>query len=63
MKKSVKKIVEVILTIIAVTSMILMCAEKPDGGICLPWTLGWMAALAVSAILLDEIGALKKTEE
>ena len=63
MKKSVKKIVEVILTIIAVTSMIFMCAEKPDGGICLPWTLGCMAALAVSAILLDKIGALKKMEE
>ena len=63
MKKSVKKIVEVILTIIACVSFILMVAERPDGGICLPWNLGWLAALAVSAILLDKMGAFKKVEE
>ena len=33
MKKTIKKLVEVILTIIACTSLILMCAEKPDGGV------------------------------
>jgi hypothetical protein len=63
MKKSIKKIVEVILTIIACVSFILMVAERPDGGICLPWNLGWLAALAVSAILLDKMGAFKKVEE
>lgn len=63
MKKYIKKIVEVILTIIACVSFILMVAERPDGGICLPWNLGWLAALAVSAILLDKMGAFKKVEE
>lgn len=63
MKKTIKKLVEVILTIIACTSFILMCAEKPDGGICLPWNLGWMAALAVSSILLDKMGAFDKEED
>lgn len=63
MKKSIKKIVEVILTIIACVSFILMVAERPDGGICLPWNLGWLTALAVSAILLDKMGAFKKVEE
>ena len=62
MKKTIKKLVEVILTIIACTSFILMCGEKPDGGICLPWNLGWLTALAVSSILLDKMGAFKKAE-
>jgi hypothetical protein len=63
MKKSIKKIVEVILTIIACVSFILMVAERPDGGICLPWNLGWMAALAISAKLLERMGAFDKEEE
>ena len=62
MKKVVKKAVEVILTIIACVSFILMYAETPEGGICLPWNLGWMAALVVSSRLLDKMGALKKEE-
>ena len=60
MEKLVKKAVEVILTIIACLSIILMCAETPDGGICLTWNLGWMAALAISAKLLDWMGAFEK---
>ena len=60
MKKTIKKLVEVILTIIACTSVILICAEKSDGGICLPWNLGWMAALAISAKLLERMGAFEK---
>ena len=63
MKKTIKKIIEAILTIIACLSFILMCAERPDGSICLPWNLGWLAALAVSAILLDKMGAFKKVED
>jgi hypothetical protein len=34
-----------------------MGAETKDGGISLPWTLGWLAALAISARLLDRMGA------
>ena len=57
--KAIKKIVEVVLTIIACLSIILMVAEKPDGSICLPWSLGCMAVLAISAKILDKMGAFK----
>lgn len=60
MKKVIKKAVEVFLTIVACMSFILMCAEKPDGAICLPWTLGWLTALVVSAKTLQKMGAFKK---
>ena len=60
MKKTIKKLVMVILMFIACLSIILMCAETPDGGICLTWHLGWMAALAISAKLLDRMGAFEK---
>jgi len=63
MKQIVIKIYKVTLMVIACLSFILMCAETPDGGICLPWNLGWMAALAVSSILLDKMGAFDKEEE
>lgn len=59
--KALKKIIMMILTVIACFSIILMCAERPDGGICLPWSLGCMAALAVSAKLLDKMGAFDKS--
>ena len=49
--------------VIASLSFILMCAETTDGGICLPWNLGWMAALAISAKLLERMGAFDKEEE
>ena len=60
MKKVVKKAVEVILTIIACVSFILMTAERPDGSCCIPWTLGWLSALVVSSLLLDKMGVFKK---
>ena len=60
MKKAIKTIGKVILTIIAGISLNLACAEKSDGGICLPWTLGWMAAFAISAKLLERMGAFEK---
>ena len=62
MKKVVKKAVEVILTIIACVSFILMTAERPDGSCCLPWTLGWLSALVVSSLILDKMGVFKKEE-
>lgn len=62
MKKVVKKAVEVILTIIACVSFILMTAERPDGSCCLPWTLGWLSALVVSSIILNKMGVFKKEE-
>ena len=55
--KAIKQIGKVILVIIACVAFVLMGAETNDGGICLPWTLGWLAALAISARLLDRMGA------
>lgn len=62
MRKVIKKIIEVILTIIACVSFVLMCGERPDGSICLPWTLSWLAALVISAKCLDWMGVFKKEE-
>jgi len=62
MKRTIKKIIEAFLTGIACLSFILMCAERPDGSICLPWTLVWLAALVVSSVLLDRMGAFKRQE-
>ena len=59
MKKTIKKIIMVILTIIADLSLVLMTAEQPDGSINFPWTFGWLAALLVCAGLLDKMGAFK----
>ena len=61
MKKSIKKIVEVILAIIACLSFVLMCAERPDGSACPLWTIGCMAVFAISAIALDRMGVLDRT--
>lgn len=58
MKQKVKKIIEVILTIIAGVSFVMLFAEKPDGSINLPWSLGWAAALLVSGSLLNKMGVL-----
>ena len=63
MKKSTKKFIEVILTIILCVSFCLMCAERPDGSPCIPWSLGWLSAFTISAIILDRMGAFKKAEE
>ena len=57
MKQIVRKIYKVTLMVIACVAFVLMGAETKDGGISLPWTLGWLAALAISARLLDRMGA------
>ena len=59
MKKSIKKIVEVILAIVFCIAFVLMFAEKKDGSICLPWTLGCIATLAISAKILDKMGVFE----
>lgn len=60
MRKSVKKTIEVILTILACVSFVLMVAERPDGSVCLPWTLGWLAVFAICAKILERMGAFNK---
>lgn len=59
--KALKKIIMMILTVIACLSIILMCAERPDGSISLTWSLGWMAALVVSTKLLDRMGVFDRS--
>ena len=60
MRKSVKKTIEVILTILACVSFVLMVAERPDGSVCLSWTFGWLAVLAICAKILERMGAFNK---
>lgn len=62
MKKSVRKIIVAILTIIMCLSLILMVAERPDGSISLTWSFGWMAALVISAKILDKMGVFGEDE-
>lgn len=59
MKKSVKQIAKVALTIIACLSFIMLFAERTDGSICLSWTIGCVASLAISTRLLGKLGAFK----
>ena len=62
MKKVIKQSIEVILTIIACVSFILMFGENPDGSICLPWSLGWMAAFVASSLILGMMGFFKEVK-
>ena len=62
MKKYIKKSIEVILTLIACVSLILLVAERPDGTMCLPWTLGWTATLVICAKILSRMGAFSREE-
>lgn len=62
MKKAIKKIIVAILTIIACLSVILMCAERPDGSINLLWSFGWLTALVLSAKTLDKMGVFGSTK-
>ena len=59
MKKTIRQIAKVTLSLIACLSFILMCGETPDGGIYLPWNLGWLASLAVCTKLLDKMGVFE----
>ena len=61
--RTIKKICKVILLIIACVSLILACGERSDGTINLWWNIGWMAAFAVSAKILDKMGTFDKEEE
>lgn len=60
MKQAIKKIIEVILTIIACVSFILMFGERVDGSFSLAWNGGWMAALAISSWLLGKMGVFDR---
>lgn len=59
MKKAIKKFIEVILTIIACLSFVLMVGEKADGTPCVAWTLGCLAVLVISGYILGRMGAFK----
>lgn len=56
MKKVLKKFFVVVFATVACASVILMCAENADGSINLPWSLGWLAALILSAKILEKLG-------
>ena len=60
MKKTIKKIVEVILTIIAVIAFVLMTGESSNPSMQVMWTLGWAAVLAGCCRGLEKIGTFNK---
>lgn len=52
MKQRIKKIVEVILIMVATISFVLMGAEKADGTMCYAWSFGWFAASAACGLII-----------
>ena len=54
-----KKILSYILLILAVLSVVLMCAENQDGSINLLWTLGWLGVMVSSALLWQKLNPEK----
>lgn len=48
-----KKALRTIAGCLCLLAIVLAGAETPDGGICLPWTLGLLAAGTIGAIILD----------
>ena len=54
-----KKILSYILLILAVLSVVLMCAENQDGSINLLWSLGWLSVMVSSALLWQKLNPEK----
>ena len=46
-----RKILEALLGLAILATIVLAGAERPDGGMCLPWTLGCLAVVVVLAIV------------
>ena len=63
MKKTIRNIFKVILMVIVCAAFIGMFGEKADGSMCIPWTAGCLAALAVSSKILEKMGAFNKEED
>lgn len=61
MKNHIKTIIKAVATIVACIAFILMFGERPDGSICLPWTLGCLATFTISAKILDKMGVFGST--
>lgn len=59
MKKYIRKSTEVFLILTSCTALVMLTAETTDGTISLPWTLGWMAALILSAKALSRMGVFQ----
>ena len=57
MKKTIKKIIEAILIIIACVALVLMTGQAEKESTQLLWSLGWMAVLAIDCKILDRMGA------
>ncbi len=51
-----KKVLRTLAGFVFLASIVLAGAETPDGGVCLPWTLGFMASAFVSAFILKRLG-------
>lgn len=51
-----KKVLRTFAGIVCLVSIVLAGAETPDGGVYLPWTLGFMASAVLSAFILKRLG-------
>ena len=55
MKKTMKKALEIILSVVCVTALILAGAENADGSCNVQWTLGFLALAVASGYILSRI--------
>ena len=50
-----RKLVKSLLAVVLLFALVLAGGETADGGICLPWTLGWLAVVAACGWALNRI--------
>lgn len=62
MRTTIKRIIEAILAVIACVSFVMMTGEAADGSVSLPWSLSWLAVLAVCCKILDKMGVFGEEE-
>ena len=60
--RTIRRITKAAVKATACVSLILALCETTDGTINLSWNLGWLAVTAISAKILDKMGAFKEEE-
>lgn len=50
-----RKIAKSLIAVALLFALVLAGGETADGGICLPWTLGWLAVVAVCGWALNRL--------
>ena len=55
-----KKTLSTILYAVCVIALFLACGQTEDGGVCVAWTLGWLATAVISALAANIIDGKAK---